>query len=119
MGLMRRYDAAAVLLLLAGGVILPVVGWIIGVVLLIGSRRWSLRDKLIGILVWPGGLALAVGFVAFAPAQECVSVKGAPSGSRTCTGTALPGWVGVPVLVLAIVGPLVTALYLSFRARRR
>ena len=46
----------AIPLLLAGGFIF-VIGWFVGVVLLWSSRIWTLRDKLIGTLVLPGGLA--------------------------------------------------------------
>jgi hypothetical protein len=117
---MRRYDAVTVFLLLAGGVILPVVGWLVGAVMLLASRRWTLRDKLAGLLVWPGGLLLAVGLIVLAPTRECVYVDDS-AGHRhggQCTGTTIPGWLGIPLLVLAIVGPLVTAVYLGGRARR-
>jgi hypothetical protein len=120
LGVMRRYDVVTVFLLLAGGVIFPVAGWVVGAVMLLASRRWTLRDKLAGLLVWPGGLAVAVGLMVFAPTQECVYVddsSGQRHGGR-CTGTAIPGWIGIPLLVLAIAGPLVTAVYLSRRARR-
>lgn len=118
---MRRYDRLTVFLLLVGGVILPVVGWLLGAVMLIGSRTWSLRDKLVGLAVWPGGLAVVAGLVVFAPTRECVYVDSTPGHhqSGSCTGTAIPAWVGVPVLALAILGPIVTALYLTVRARRR
>ena len=42
--------------LLLIGAFLAVVGWVVGVVLLWRSRVWTLRDKLIGTLLWPGGL---------------------------------------------------------------
>ena len=117
---MRRYDAVTVFLLLAGGVIVPVVGWVAGAVMLLASRRWTLRDKLAGLLVWPGGLAVAVGLIVFAPTRECVYVDDSAGRrhSGQCTGTAIPGWLGVPLLILAIAGPLVTAFYLARRARR-
>lgn len=119
LGGMRRYDVVTVFLLLVGGV--TVVGWVVGAVMLLASRRWTVRDKLVGLLVWPGGLAVAVALVVFAPTQQCVYVDdsaGRRHGGGECTGTAIPGWLGVPLLVLAIVGPLVTAVYLSHRARR-
>ena len=118
---MRRYEAVAIFLLLAGGVILPVVGWVLGAVMLVMSRRWSLRDKLIGLLVWPGGLAPAVGLIVFAPTQNCVYTddsNGIRHGGQ-CTGHTIPAWAGVPLIVLAIAGPILTALYLTTRARRR
>lgn len=118
---MRRYDAVTVFLLLVGGVILPVAGWIIGAVMLLASPRWSARDKLVGLLVWPGGLAVAVGLVAFAPTRQCVYVGDAAGHHHggQCTGTALPVWLGLPLLVLAVAGPLLTAVHLTWRARRR
>jgi hypothetical protein len=120
LGGMRRYDAVTVFLLLAGGVILPVVGWVAGAVMLLASRRWTFRDKLIGLLVWPGGLALAVGLIVLAPTRQCVYVDDS-AGHRhggECTGATIPGWLGIPLLILAIIGPLLTALYLARRARR-
>ena len=117
---MRRYHSITVFLLLAGGVILPVVGWVIGAVMLLGSARWTLRDKLVGLLLWPGGLAAPAALILFAPTRDCVSVDD-PIGrhhDRHCTGTALPGWLGVPLLTAGIAGPLITAVYLTWRARR-
>jgi hypothetical protein len=117
---MRRYDAVAVFLLLAGGVIVPVAGWVAGAIMLVLSRRWTLRDKLIGLLVWPGGLAAAVALIVLAPTRQCVYVDDS-AGHRhggQCTGTTIPGWIGIPLLVLAVAGPLVTAVYLARRARR-
>jgi hypothetical protein len=118
---MRRYDAVTVFLILVGGVLVPVAGWVVGAVMLLTSRRWTVRDKLVGLLVWPGGLALAVGLVVFAPTQQCVYVDdsaGHHTGAGECTGTAIPAWLGVPLLVLAIIGPLVTAIHLARRARQ-
>lgn len=54
LGDMRRYDGITVLLLLVGGVVVPVLGWVVGAIMLLCSRRWNLRDKLAGLLVWPG-----------------------------------------------------------------
>ncbi|GLY89300.1 hypothetical protein Airi02_072290 [Actinoallomurus iriomotensis] len=118
LGRMRRYDALTVFLLLVGGVIVPVAGWVAGAVMLLVSRRWTLRDKLVGLLIWPGGLAVAVGLIAFSPTRTCVYVDDSSGHHGQCTGTTIPGWVGIPLLVLAIAGPLVTAVHLLRRARR-
>lgn len=118
---MRRYDAVTVFLILVGGVIVPVAGWVVGAVLLLASRRWTVRDKLAGLLVWPGGLMPAVALIVFAPTRQCVYVDdtaGHHSGAGECHGTAIPGWIGVPLLVLAFLGPVATAVYLTRRARR-
>jgi zinc transporter ZupT len=117
---MRRYDAMTVFLLLVGGVILPVVGWLLGAVMLLGSRTWSTREKLFGLLVLPGGLAVAAGLVVFAPTRDCVYLDDTPGHHKSggCTGTAIPAWLGVPLLVLTLALPVLTAILLSLRARR-
>jgi hypothetical protein len=50
------FEMIAVILLLGGGFLLG-VGWIAGAVMTWVSTRWSVPDKLLGSLVWPGGLA--------------------------------------------------------------
>ena len=50
-------EILALILLLVGGIVLPVVGWFVGVVLLWVSDAWSTREKLVGTFVIPGGLA--------------------------------------------------------------
>jgi hypothetical protein len=57
-------DVTALVLLLIGGIVLPVLGWIIGVILLWRSATWSSREKLLGTFVVPGGLLLPL-FVDF------------------------------------------------------
>ena len=77
-----------------------ILGWLIGVGLLVSSPLWSARQKLLGILVWPGGYAgagLAVPILALA----------ATSSWR---------YVAIAFLVLA---PLVVAVYLYREAGRR
>src|SRR4051812_49735991 len=108
---MRRYDAVAVFLLLAGGVIVPVAGWVAGAVMLVLSRRWTLRDKLIGLLVWPGGLAAAVALIVLAPTPQCVYVDDSARHRHggPFTRTTVPGWIGIPLLVPAGPRPAGTA----------
>lgn len=62
----RALEIATLILLLVGGVVLPVIGWLIGVVLLWVSDAWNSRDKLIGTLVVPGGLLLPVALLTMA-----------------------------------------------------
>ena len=45
--------------LLTLGSVVSWVGWLGGVLLLWTSDRWTRRDKLVGTLVLPGGLAAA------------------------------------------------------------
>jgi hypothetical protein len=65
---------AAIILLLLGGFILG-VGWFAGLILLWSSRAWATRDKWIGTLVVPGGLATSVligRFALFPPTKKAV-----------------------------------------------
>jgi hypothetical protein len=134
-------ELAAVLFLLLGGIVIPFLGWVIGVVLLWLSPRWTTRDKLLGTLVWPGGLlapallvvaAAAAGLLA---ASETICVSDpvvAPLGSAPqnvhqaathCTtsgGVGLPPWLVITLslvlLILAVAGPIWTARRLLRRA---
>ena len=127
----------AIPLLLIGGFIF-IVGWFVGVVLLWTSRIWTVRDKLIGTLVVPGGLATAVFLMTFATTTTTGSVS-----MTTCTGTATPvgphspkvgksvshcvetgssgggvNYFALALLVLLVVLPILTAIYLGRRATR-
>jgi hypothetical protein len=122
-----RLEIAAVAFLLAGGllgltlgivagwagILGAVCGWLAGALMLWASPRWGWQDKLLGSLVWPGGL-LTPFLLATLPGQECAS-----SGTvTTCTGFAMPPEVGIPVAVLSVVAPLVVAARLLHRAGR-
>ena len=47
------YTVTTVLLLVAGGFVLPIVGWFAGVVMLWAGPRWSAAEKWLGTVVWP------------------------------------------------------------------
>jgi hypothetical protein len=118
-------EVAALVLLPIGGIVVPVLGWFVGVALLWTSPRWSVRDKLLGTLVVPGGLALPLALGLFATStQSCVTTP-VPASSDTptsvCTGGP-PGWLQVlgPVaLVLLLLAPLASVTYLGVRLRRQ
>src|SRR5256885_872318 len=59
----RWFDWLTIPLLLFGGIIVPIFGWCVGVVLLWLSRVWSVREKLMATLVVPGGLLPAFYFL--------------------------------------------------------
>jgi hypothetical protein len=106
---------AAIFLLLFGGFLLG-FGWIAGVVLLWSSAAWTTRDKWIGTLVIPGGLACAVFVVgAGASTQSC---SGQPGGPLRCTPgpDTVTTTLQIALLALAVGGPCVTAIYLARRA---
>ena len=122
-------EPLAIVLLLLGG-LLGGVGWLVGVVLLWLSDVWTTRDKLIGTLVVPGGLALplvlftlvAVGSGSSGTICSAVAnASSAPGGnSATCTSTGggsshILAWT---VLVALAVLPILSAAYLARRSRR-
>jgi len=108
----------AIVLLLVGGFAWG-VGWFLGALMLWTSRAWKLRDKLIGTLIIPGGLALTW-LVLFAPwvistPRKCGSVD----GHETCTGgMSINDTLFVVLLVASFIAPFVTATYLAIRAGR-
>jgi hypothetical protein len=109
-------EVFAVILLLFGGLVLPLVGWLAGVGLLLSSPLWSGRQKLLGILVWPGGLSpvLLVVLVRTRATESCVSV----GSLKTCSGSGPSALAGAGIAALALVPPILVALYL-YRAAGR
>lgn len=88
-------EAIAILLLLAGGIVLPVIGWFIGVAVLWSSQVWTAGQKLVATLVVPGGLLIPV--VMFGMAW--------PSGTVALT-------IGLVLLVVLIAAPIAVAISL-------
>ena len=86
------YERSAILWLLLGGFVFG-MGWVIGLFQLWGSGAWTWFDKLIGTLLWPGGLA--TGFFLFALVLGDDPI----------------------VVVVGLLVPIATAGYLAWRAR--
>jgi hypothetical protein len=111
------WDIVALILLFIGGVIIPVVGWLVGVVLLWASAAWSTREKLIGTLIVPGGLALPGALATLTWSAE--SCSGGPGIETTCTGGNPVGDVLWAVMAVAlVVASIASVLYLA-RQRAR
>lgn len=125
-------ETLAIVLLLVGG-FLGGIGWLIGVVLLWLSNTWTIRDKLIGTLIVPGGLALPVllaivGMTTNSAGQVCTSTATINSTTKaggshtTCThlsGTPLYQQILlVALMALLVVAPIASAAYLARRSRR-
>ena len=113
----------AVVLLPFGGLLgtlsgFGLLGWVLGAILLLTSSVWSRKDKVLGLLLFPGGLALPFLLLNF-PSQVCTSstVDGRTTGS--CTGSSLPPLLGIALLIILIVTPLVVAAYLASKLRAR
>lgn len=117
----------AVLLLTAGSIVLPVIGWLIGAVLMWSSDRWQTREKVLGTAVIPGGIGLYGSILFFASSVEtCFAASGADvaGGSTTSINTCdtSSSWTDaiVPVLYgLGAVAALVVPFFLLYLARRR
>jgi hypothetical protein len=117
-----RREWAAVLLLPLGGFVLG-IGWLAGLALLWTSRLWTTRDKLIGTLLVPGGIAsvaLVVGLAA--SKRNCISGGTLPA-PRCTTQSAGPlaasAALTIVLVALCVLGPLVSSVYLARRARAR
>jgi uncharacterized membrane protein len=117
-------EVAAIVLLPVGGVVIPVLGWIAGVILLWVSEAWSVRDKLIGTLVIPGGLLVPVYLVVATGSSATCSSSFDAAGrviSRSCSGgdgSALLQALAAVGIVALVLAPLITAVYLGRRMRR-
>ncbi|HZE04492.1 MAG TPA: hypothetical protein VE127_04660, partial [Solirubrobacteraceae bacterium] len=108
---------AALFLLPFGWLLLPVIGWIAGVMFLWSSRVWTMREKVIGTVVVPGGLS-AVLILSLVGTGSACSGGGAAGQAidAQCTSPALPSVVGVPLLVAFVLGGVVTPVLLGRRA---
>jgi hypothetical protein len=132
----RMFAWLTVAMLAFGGVVLPVIGWVIGVALLWSSRAWTGRDKLIGTVLLPGGLAGFVYLCLLTDAlggASCTStgvtghgtsgiISSSSSAARHVLGRCTPGSALMSVLVgiLAVallVAPLAGAAFLVVRMR--
>ncbi|MFZ0089232.1 MAG: hypothetical protein WAL63_06990 [Solirubrobacteraceae bacterium] len=119
---------AAVILLPLGGFAFG-VGWLVGLILLWSSRLWTTREKLIGTLIVPGGIATTLlvvvltgtkrrcrGFATVNPPTALVGrVHCTPGAGPSAATTALQ----IALVVFCVLGPVVSAVYLARRARDR
>jgi HAAS len=106
-------EVTALVLLSIGGLVIPVIGWLIGVVLLWISEVWSTRDKLLGSLVIPGGIGGLWWYAQLGTYSEtCINNQctGGPSDSQRIL------WL-VLFITLALAS-IATLVYLGVRMRR-
>ena len=125
-------EVSAIVLLLLGGFV-AFVGWIVGVILLWLSDRWTTRDKLIGSLVVPGGLFTSMWVLIFAGSTSLTTEEGdcseastrkpasrrrSATGADMSTGELVWTVIGLAFVLFCLVGPLFTTVYLALRLRR-
>jgi uncharacterized membrane protein len=117
--------------LLIGGFVF-LFGWFVGVILLWVSDAWSVREKLVGTLLVPGGLLpafLIFSGAIFATTESC----GSSSEIDPVTGNPIPGTfnevctggpslaaqiIMILIFVVCVVGPFFTTVFLARRMRR-
>jgi hypothetical protein len=92
------YPVVTVLLLILGGVVVPVLGWAAGVAMLWAADVWSIRDK------WLGTLAGPVAILAAGLAMFIVRIGGGESGGLVWWHAVLLGGVALPVVANLLVG---------------
>jgi hypothetical protein len=109
-------EVFALVLLVTG--LPPLVGWLAGVGLLLWSPLWSARQKLLGILVWPGGYVALLGLGLVAE-RSCSSPAGRPAGVPDGCVSAGPSVWSVVAIVVLVLAPLVVAAYLYRAAGRQ
>lgn len=121
-------EVVALVLLLIGALIVPIVGWVVGVVLLWISPAWTTKQKWLGTLVLPGGLALPLFLSVISASLGGVSceVHGEvrsngkhrfiDQGSSVCESTAPPLWLMTAVMVTLVIADVAVAIYLGRKA---
>lgn len=122
-------ETATLIMLLVGGLVLPLIGWLVGVMLLWSSSVWNTRDKLIGTLVVPGGLGLSL-FLFFTLGSSSGGGSGVceldPGTGREINCTQAPpdtpsltDILAIALVVVLLVAPIVSTAYLAWRMRSR
>jgi len=126
----RALEIAALILLVIGGIILPVIGWFIGVILLWSSRVWTTGEKLAGTLLFPGGLllpaGLGLGAVGVRSCSGVIQNAGRPiTGAaqvtvQSCQGPSALYAIGAAILMtVLVIVPIAVAIVLARRMRDR
>jgi uncharacterized membrane protein len=111
----RTFDVLALIMLLIGGLVLPVVGWLVGVVLLWVSDTWTTGEKILGTLVVPGGLAFPVFWLVLGSSAE--GCGGTPNGFSSCTEESTSPFYAIIVAVFFL-APIAVTAYLARRSVR-
>jgi uncharacterized membrane protein len=125
-------EIGALVMLLVGGLIVPIVGWFIGAVLLWVSNAWNVRDKVIGTLFVPGGLGLSISVLVFglsvagSGGSSVSSCEVDPATGRefncvetsTTDPSSFTDILASVLLVALVVTPIITTAYLTYRLRR-
>ena len=107
------------LILLPLGGFLWIIGWAVAAILLATSTVWTSREKVIGLLVVPGGLLPAVFFGVMGGGKVCSELSS--NGrviSETCSG-GMPVWLAYVILAVLVFAPIWTVFFLLSRMNQR
>ena len=123
-------EVAALILLLVGAFVLPLIGWVVGVVLLWISPAWTSREKWLGTLVVPGGLGLPVYLLLFAGGQSVTCSVGPTSfkflpdgtskkieGPTICETAGLSRPLMTVIVIILAIAAIATVVYLGRKVR--
>ena len=94
------------------------LGWLAGVALLWLSKTWTVRDKLLGTLVVPGGLLPATYLTLTSVTVETCSTL---HGVQHCTGgiSTAQRVVLITLWLVLVAAPIATAFHLGRQIRSR
>jgi uncharacterized membrane protein len=106
------------LILLPLGGFLYVIGWAVGAILLATSQVWTVREKVIGLLVVPGGLLPAFLFGLMGGRVCSETMVNDRVVTESCSG-GMPVWLAYAILAVLVIGPIWTVFFLLTRMNRR
>ena len=116
----------AAFILITVGSIVPIIGWLVGVILLWTSRRLTTAEKLLATLVVPGGPLLAIylgGAGALVATGQCRPIAPPDASGNLVTQTSGTGSGGtalfIALLAIWLIAPVIMAIVLLKRARSR
>jgi hypothetical protein len=118
----RWFPVLAALLVAFGGVIVPVVGWLVGIAMVWMSKSWRARDKWIATLTpFLAVCMFALVFALIGSASGPSSGPGMPSTSDFGANPLIPGFYSVVWSSVVLVIPVnaIVGIWLLWRSRRR
>ncbi|WP_167139080.1 hypothetical protein [Diaminobutyricimonas sp. TR449] len=114
----RAYTIIAALLVALGGILVPVLGWVVGIAMVWMSRTWSLGEKWIATLTGPVSVVLGAGIAATVSLAEYQ--VGFPE-SEDLPNPVVPAFFDAALssFLLLVLVNVVVGMWLLWRARGR
>jgi uncharacterized membrane protein len=97
--------------------VIPFLGWVVGVVLVWLSRRWTTRDKVIGTVGGLSWVLAGLGTVLASGVNGPVTEPGDPSAGLPPADPGSLGPIELLLVVLPFLLPFAAAVYLGVRLR--